>query len=81
MRGETTVSINKKGRGVAALAIFIILLVGLPLLRQVTEMHSIALFDAFYRAGSLVFGGGHVVLAVIGTGARPNRLDSAPANF
>ena len=61
---EMTVSISKKA-GVAALAIFFILLVGLPLLRQVTEMHSIALFDAFYRAGSLVFGGGHVVLPLL----------------
>ena len=61
---EMTVSISKKA-GMAALAIFFILLVGLPLLRQVTEMHSIALFDAFYRAGSLVFGGGHVVLPLL----------------
>jgi len=27
--------------------------------------HSVALFDAFYRAGSLVFGGGHVVLPLL----------------
>jgi chromate transporter len=30
-----------------------------------TTNHGIKLFDAFYRAGSLVFGGGHVVLPLL----------------
>jgi chromate transporter len=45
--------------------LFVILLFGLPLLRQLTHNQSIALFDTFFRVGSLVFGGGHVVLPLL----------------
>jgi len=48
-----------------ALAGFFILLVGLPALRGQTGSSGIALFDAFYRSGALVFGGGHVVLPLL----------------
>lgn len=41
------------------------LLIGLPLLRQVFPSHALALFDSFFRVGSLVFGGGHVVLPLL----------------
>jgi chromate transporter len=51
--------------GAALLAIFFVLLVGLPLLAAVFPNQSLQLFDAFYRAGSLVFGGGHVVLPLL----------------
>ena len=51
--------------GLAALAIFVILLVGLPLAAGATQNHVIGLIDAFYRSGSLVFGGGHVVLPLL----------------
>ncbi|MGO4574173.1 chromate efflux transporter [Microvirga sp. 2TAF3] len=51
--------------GVAALTTFFALLIGLPFLAAATGSQSIALFDAFYRAGSLVFGGGHVVLPLL----------------
>ncbi|ARP98356.1 chromate efflux transporter [Pseudorhodoplanes sinuspersici] len=50
---------------VAALAIFFSLLVGLPLAAAAFPSQSLALFDSFYRAGSLVFGGGHVVLPLL----------------
>jgi chromate transporter len=50
---------------VAALAIFFALLVGLPLAAAAFPSQSLAVFDAFYRAGSLVFGGGHVVLPLL----------------
>ncbi|WP_243453542.1 chromate efflux transporter, partial [Polymorphobacter multimanifer] len=40
---------------------FFTLLLGLPVLVEVTGWQGLALFDAFYRAGALVFGGGHVV--------------------
>jgi chromate transporter len=50
---------------VGALAAFALLLVGLPLLAAGTRAPAIALFDAFYRAGALVFGGGHVVLPLL----------------
>jgi chromate transporter len=45
--------------------VFFTLLVGLPLSRQVIPNQSLALFDSFFRTGSLVFGGGHVVLPLI----------------
>ncbi len=46
-----------------ALAAFVLLLLGLPLLAG--ESHVLALIAAFYRAGALVFGGGHVVLPLL----------------
>ena len=51
--------------GVAALTAFFGLLVGLPLLRALTGSQAIAVMDAFYRSGALVFGGGHVVLPLL----------------
>jgi chromate transporter len=54
-----------RGVAVAALSLFFALLIGLPLLASATSHPAIALFDAFYRAGSLVFGGGHVVLPLL----------------
>jgi chromate transporter len=50
---------------VGALAVFAALLVALPLARQLTASNALALFDSFFRAGSLVFGGGHVVLPLL----------------
>jgi chromate transporter len=50
--------------GIAALALFVVLLLGLPLARS-AEGQPVAMFDSFYRAGSLVFGGGHVVLPLL----------------
>jgi chromate transporter len=50
--------------GMASLAIFILLLAGLPLLRAL-GLPQAALLDAFYRSGALVFGGGHVVLPLL----------------
>jgi chromate transporter len=52
-------------QAVAALALFCALLIGLPLLAAATTNQSINLFDAFFRSGSLVFGGGHVVLPLL----------------
>jgi len=48
-----------------ALAAFVALLVALPALAAATGSRPIAVFDSFYRAGSLVFGGGHVVLPLL----------------
>ena len=48
-----------------AFAVFTVLLAGLPLLAAVTGNAGVGLFDTLYRAGSLVFGGGHVVLPLI----------------
>jgi chromate transporter len=54
-----------KGVAIGALALFVGLLIGLPIARQVAPSHALAVFDSFYRAGSLVFGGGHVVLPLL----------------
>lgn len=51
--------------GAVLLTLFVTLLVVLPLLRDVLGGPAIALFDSFYRAGALVFGGGHVVLPLL----------------
>jgi chromate transporter len=49
----------------AALGLFFVLLAGLPLLRTVLQIPWLAVFESFYRTGSLVFGGGHVVLPLL----------------
>lgn len=56
-----------KGVGITSLSLFAVLLVGLPLLVLTNDSPLLALTDAFYRAGALVFGGGHVVLPLLQT--------------
>src|SRR5215470_8583112 len=51
--------------GLVSLALFFALLAGLPLLAAALPSQALALFDSFYRSGSLVFGGGHVVLPLL----------------
>jgi chromate transporter len=51
--------------GLLALVAFFLLLGALPLLNGTIHAQSLALFDAFYRSGALVFGGGHVVLPLL----------------
>jgi chromate transporter len=55
------------GKPVAAVILgsFFILLVALPLLSKFSDSQPLKLFDSFFRAGSLVFGGGHVVLPLL----------------
>jgi len=50
---------------IACWIIFFALIVGLPLLRLGIHNQGLALFDTFFRVGSLVFGGGHVVLPLL----------------
>jgi len=50
---------------VAALLLFFAGLIGLPMLAAAYPEHTFALIDSFYRSGSLVFGGGHVVLPLL----------------
>lgn len=50
---------------IAALALFAMLLVGLPLAARVAHADVVDLFAVFYRAGAQVFGGGHVVLPLL----------------
>jgi chromate transporter len=49
----------------ACLVVFFVLLIGLPLLAAATHNHALELAASFYRSGSLVFGGGHVVLPLL----------------
>ena len=49
----------------ASLALFIALLIGLPTLATTTDARPALVASAFYRAGALVFGGGHVVLPLL----------------
>jgi len=54
-----------RSAGVIALTLFAALLLIAPLVATATNARALALFDAFYRSGALVFGGGHVVLPLL----------------
>ena len=61
---------------VLSLALFFVLLAGLPLAARID--HAAAVFEAFYRSGALVFGGGHVVLPLLQKAvADPGWIDRA----
>lgn len=51
--------------GIANLAAFFLLLAALPLASALHPAQWLALADSFYRSGSLVFGGGHVMLPLL----------------
>ncbi len=51
--------------GAVALFLFFVGLLGLPLVMEAVDFGEWRAFDGFYRAGSLVFGGGHVVLPLL----------------
>nr|WP_157326138.1 chromate transporter [Paenibacillus anseongense] len=48
-----------------SLGVFFGLLILPPSLRQMVHVQWLSMFDSFYRSGSLVFGGGHVVLPML----------------
>jgi chromate transporter len=50
---------------IGSIVLFFGLLIGLPVAAISTGNHVVALIDGFYRSGSLVFGGGHVVLPLL----------------
>jgi chromate transporter len=54
-----------KRAGAALLFVFVGLLAGLPLLAAKSDMPMLDAISAFYRAGALVFGGGHVILPLL----------------
>ena len=64
--GTPSLPVSRRA-GLAALAVFLLLLAALPVLRLLTQWSGVALFEAFYRSGALVFGGGHVVLPLLRT--------------
>jgi chromate transporter len=57
----------RRRTGLCWLGLFFFLLLALPLLLRFSPHLPLAQFDAFYRAGALVFGGGHVVLPLLQT--------------
>jgi len=61
---DMRVSVGKTA-GTISLLLFFGLLIGLPIIGSIHQSQTIALFDSFYRSGSLVFGGGHVVLPLL----------------
>ncbi len=62
--GHFAVPVSRSA-GLAALVVFFVLLAGLPVLQRLQLWQGFAVFDAFYRSGALVFGGGHVVLPLL----------------
>jgi chromate transporter len=54
-----------KGLAASAWGLFLGLLIGLPVLDHLVSNDGLAVFDSFFRVGSLVFGGGHVVLPLL----------------
>jgi len=60
-----------RGTAIVSLALFLALLLGLPALAQAIPSHALELFSSFYRTGSLVFGGGHVVLPLLQSAVIP----------
>ena len=54
-----------RGLAIGALSLFALLLAGLPAVAQTLQSDLLELFSVFYRAGALVFGGGHVVLPLL----------------
>lgn len=57
-------AVSKKA-GLLSFVLFLVLLWGLPLLATSTKSEIYALIAALYKAGALVFGGGHVVLPLL----------------
>ena len=54
-----------RSMAIGAGIVFVVLLVLLPVARQLGDDHVIEIVDSFYRTGALVFGGGHVVLPIL----------------
>ncbi|MFX3673763.1 MAG: chromate transporter [Paenisporosarcina sp.] len=61
-----------KKTGIIAWVIFFTLLIVLPIFRPYVQASAYAIFDIFYRVGSIVFGGGHVVLPMLEREVVPN---------
>lgn len=68
-----SVSITKK-QGIVSLSILAVLLIGLPIVAQAVSNTYVTIFDIFFRVGSIVFGGGHVVLPLLEQEVVPNGM-------
>lgn len=70
--GPVSFGVSTRAGAVAGI-LFVICLVGLPLVKELWPSQALSLLESFYRSGALVFGGGHVILpllenAVVGRG-------------
>ena len=71
LKGETALPHTPLGMragrfaSIVCLVAFCCLLLILPFFAEASGSHALRLFDGFYRAGALVFGGGHVVLPLL----------------
>jgi chromate transporter len=65
LRGDDFPFHVQRGASIFCLSLFLALLAGLPVLRAFFPAQWLALVESFYRVGSLVFGGGHVVLPLL----------------
>lgn len=70
----TQVRTQSRTVGAVALAAFAGLLVALPALAGMMRSTGMDIFESFYRAGALVFGGGHVVLPLLEQATVPTGL-------
>jgi chromate transporter len=61
----------RRSAGAFWLSLFVLVLAGLPILAAMYPSHTLSLIAAFFRVGSLVFGGGHVVLPLLQTEVVP----------
>jgi len=64
LKGRLSFSISRSA-GVCSLIAFVTILIAGPFLAGGVHSHALEVFDAFYRSGALVFGGGHVVLPLL----------------
>ncbi len=63
--GPVATPVRSRVTGLVLLVVFLALLFGLPLIAQAVQSGNLDAFTSFYRVGSLVFGGGHVVLPLL----------------
>jgi chromate transporter len=68
--------ITSRRAGLLCLALFIVLLATLPLLSVLFPNQTLLMVEVFYRAGALVFGGGHVMLPLLQAEVVPHGLVS-----
>lgn len=64
---EAATNSGSRSLGLVCLGLFVALLFLLPVLAKLIGTTAAGIFDTFYRAGALVFGGGHVVLPLLET--------------
>ena len=62
--GHLSFPVSRRG-GVVSLVLFAAFFLVPPIIVRFADLQGIALFNAFYRSGALVFGGGHVVLPLL----------------